>query len=146
MFKFLREYRMYQEQRRELLGLLAEVKSNLELYYVMFQLGKLRFFVMDFWETIKINSESPWDQMIPMYIQRLTEYNQLLKEYKDFEFWYNEDLDRKNKDNGRILHQKKELAQAQFQGLEPVIKDAVSVIEQQGIRQKMIKTHTALNI
>lgn len=145
MFKFLHEYRARQEQRRELLGLLAEVKSNLELYYVMFQLGRLRFFVLDFWATLKENSEASWSQMIPEYIQRLTEYNRILKEYKDFEFWYNEDLNRKNKDNGRVLHQKKELAQAQFQGLEPVIKDAVSVIEQQAILRKIIKANRILN-
>ncbi len=146
MLKFLSEYRVHQERRREFLGLLAEVKTNLELYYVMFQLGKLRFFVLDFWETIKTNSKSSWNQMIPEYILHLTEYNRILKEYKDFEFWYNQDLDRKNKDNGRVLHQKKELAQAQFQGLEPVIKDAVSVIEQQAILRKIIKANRILNV
>jgi hypothetical protein len=146
MLKFFSEYRVRQEQRREFLGLLAEVKSNLELYYVMFQLGKLRFFVLDFWETIKTNSEGSWNQMIPEYIRRLTEYNRILKEYKDFEFWYNDDLDRKNKNNGCVLHQKKELAQVQFQGLEPVIKDAVSVIEQQAILRKIIKANRILNV
>lgn len=146
MFKFFNEYQAHREQRRELLGLLAEAKSNLELYYVMFQLGKLRFFVLDFCGTIKNNSEGSWDQIFLEYISRLTKYNQVLKEYKDFELWYNEDLDRKNKDNGRILHQKKELAQAQFQGLEKIIKDAIVAIEQQGMRQKIIKSNTALNV
>lgn len=146
MLGFFSQYRADQKYRRDFLGFLAEVKSNLELYYVMFQLGKLRFFVLDCYETTKNNPGALRDQVVLEYIRRLTEYNRLLKEYKDFEVWYNEDLDRKNKDNGRVLHQKKELAQEQFQGLEPVIKDAIRVIEQEGIRRKIIKANRILNV
>ncbi|MCB9772034.1 MAG: hypothetical protein H6754_05745 [Candidatus Omnitrophica bacterium] len=134
MLKFFHDYKKQKERRQEMKALVLETKANLEAYYVMFQLGRLRYFTLDVLKKAQTSSEFS-DHAIVEYARRLTEYNRLVKDYKDFEFWYNEDLERKNKDNGRILHQKKELAQEQFTGLEAVIKAAIAHFEQEGTRR-----------
>ncbi len=139
MLKFFKGYRQKQEFRRDFLSFFSEAQSNLEQYYVMFQLGRLRFFSLDAWQKIGGRLDISWDNAVQEYIRRLAEYNRVLKEYKDFELWYNEDLDRKNQENGRLLHQKKELAQEQFAGLEEIIKAAVFSLKEESIRRKFIK-------
>src|SRR5689334_13000912 len=138
MLKFFRDYLKQKEQRQEFFSLLIEAKANLEAYYVMFQLNRLRHFTLDIWENVNALPEYS-QEALSEYSRRLSQYNSVLKDYKDFEFWYNEDLDRKNQDNGRILHQKKELVQEHFKGLEAVIKAAVVSVEQEGIRRKILK-------
>lgn len=81
--------------------------------------------------------ESVRDSAVKEYARRLKAYNQVLREYKDFEAWYNADLERKNQDNGRILHKKKELAQEQFAGLEQIIKAAVSSLQNEKLRRRI---------
>ncbi len=137
MLRFLREYRQKKEFAREFSALLAEAKGNLEQYYVMFQLGRLRFFLLGVLENSGGGLESVRDSAVEEYVRRLKAYNQVLKEYKDFEAWYNADLERKNQDNGRILHKKKELAQEQFAGLEQIIKAAVSSLQNEKLRRRI---------
>ncbi len=139
MLRFFKEYRQKKEFRRDFLSFFFEAQSNLEQYYVMFQLGRLRFFSLDAWQKIGGRLDIAWDHAVKEYIHRIAEYNRVLKEYKDFELWYNEDLDHKNQENGRLLHKKKELAQEQFAGLEEIIKPAVSALYDQSLRQKFIK-------
>ncbi len=137
MLKFFREYRQKKEFAREFLSFLSEAKANLEHYYVMFQLGRLRFFTLSAWEKFGCRSDISWDSVVQEYIRRLAQYNSVLKEYKDFESWYNEDLDHKNQENGRLLHKKKELAQEEFAGLEAVIKAAIASIQEEAIRRRI---------
>lgn len=126
MLAILKDYIRKQEEKKSYRAFLEEAKANLEAYYVMFQINKLRFFTLTARETVK---DLCWPADISEYIRRLEIYNQALKEFKDFEIWYNEDLDRKNQENGRVLHAKKEAAQEQFNGLEPVIKKAVEALD-----------------
>ncbi len=145
MLRFFKEYREKQEFRRDFLFLFTEGKSNLEQYYVMFQLGRLRFFSLDAWEKIGSRLDIAWDKAVQEYIRRLAQYNRVLKEYKDFQFWYNDDLERKNQENGRLLHKKKELAQEQFAGLEEIIKAAVASLQEESVRRKFIKPTVLAN-
>lgn len=125
MITLIKDYFKAREQRRVSRAFVEEVKHNLEQYYVMFQINRLRFFALDEWQRFSALTSNVPGPAVAEYARRLTVYNQTLKEYKEFEQWYNEDLDRKNQDNGRVLHQKKEMAQAQFKGLESVIKAAL---------------------
>ncbi len=45
--RFFKEYRQKKEFRRDFLSFFFEAQSNLEQYYVMFQLGRLRFFSLE---------------------------------------------------------------------------------------------------
>ncbi len=126
MLKILQSFFENKGKKASLYAFSQEAKANLEAYYVMFQINRLRFFTLASWEPVK---EQVWPDAVAEYIHRLTQYNSLLKEYKDFEFWYNENLDRKNQENGRHLHMKKEIVQQHFKGLEDVIKNAIAAIE-----------------
>ena len=137
MMKLFQNYFKEREIRRDLCAFYAETKQNLEMYYVMFQLNRLRFFEMQAWK--KVEHLQSWSSAVTEYVQRLTAYNQTQKDYKDYEQWYNENLDNKNQENGRILHSKKELAQEQFKGLEIVIKSAVAAVEQDLVQKKILK-------
>ena len=125
MFQFIDTYLRKKAHKKALDAFYAEAKANLESYYVMFQINRLRFFTLTAWDKVKAQS---WPPPVVEYIRRLTLYNKVLQDYKDYEYWYNEDLENKNQANGRILHQKKELVEEQFKGLEDVIKPAVAVI------------------
>lgn len=129
MFTQIQNYFKVRERRRRYQPFYEELKDNLEQYYVMFQINRLRFFKMEEWKRFLSSPHVVADSALREYAQRLTMYNAALQEYKDFEQWYNEDLDRKNQENGRILHEKKEVAAGHFKGLEPVIKKAVTCIE-----------------
>ncbi len=125
MMKWLQNYSAKKGHQKALKAFAEETATNLESYYVMFQINRLRFFPLSAWERVK---QAPWDASVEKYILRLTAYNSTLQEYQDFERWYNEDLDHKNQSNGRTLHAKKEAAEEKFKGLEDVIKTAVMAI------------------
>ncbi len=125
MIELIKNYFYRKEQKKALTAFSEEAKANLEAYYVMFQINRLRFFSLTAWDKVK---DRDWHESVQEYIRRLTSYNKILQDYKDYEQWYNED-NNKNQENGRVLHAKKELAQEQFRGLEGVIKSALTVIE-----------------
>ena len=138
MLRLFRNYLQGRELRRDLLAFYAEARQNLELYYVMFQLGRLRFFPMASWE--KVKTRHAWAPQISEYGRRLTFYNQTQKDYKVYEQWYNENLENKNQENGRILHHKRELAQEQFKDLEAVIKSGAAQVEWELVQMKILKS------
>lgn len=127
MIPMIKDFFRKKAEKKILTVFSEETKANLEGYYVMFQLNRLRFFPLSAWDSVK---DRTWPEAVCEYVRRLSSYNQVLQDYKNYEQWYNEDLDRKNQDNGRLLHQKKELTQEQFKGLEDVIKTAAAQIEE----------------
>jgi hypothetical protein len=137
MMKLFQDYFKEREIRRDLCAFYAEAKQNLEAYYVMFQLNRLRFFQMQAWE--KVRDLNAWGPSVREYAERITTYNQAQKDYRDYEQWYNENLDNKNQENGRILHSKKEIAQAKFNGLEAIIKAAVAAIEGDLVQKRVLR-------
>ena len=117
MMKFFRRFQKKRELKKNWLAFFLEVNKNLESYYVMFQLDRLRFFNLDVWERVKNNRDLPLTSDVLRYAEILNDYNQTLKAFKDYEQWYSSDLKNKIPDNGRILHAKKDAAQEKFQGL-----------------------------
>lgn len=111
---------------------LAEAEKNLESYYVMDQIGRLRFFTLESWEKIKASGES-FGPQVQAYVEAVGEYNRLLKDFKDFEEWYAADVEHKTQDNGRTLHAKKEAAGQKFKGLDRMIKPAVENLKKQTV-------------
>ena len=126
-------------RRRLLLAFYEEIKDNLESYYVMFQIGKLRFFKLEGWEQAMAFPHGEWDSAVVHYAERLREYLRALKEFKEYEDWYASDINNKSQETGRVLHGKREAAQAKFEGLEPVIKAALSSVEGQLKTMKILK-------
>lgn len=129
MLKFLQGWQRKTREKRLLLQLCREVDKNLEHYYVLFQINRLRFFSMESWEQVR-QLGLVFDDSIQEYARRLTDYNAALREFKDFESWYTADSSRKTRENGIKLHDKKKNAQQKFSGLEAVIKAARSGLQE----------------
>ncbi len=137
MLKFLQDLKKKREQKRLLLDFLAEIEKNLESYYVMDQIGRLRFFSLESWEKVKGYEDLTFGQEIRNYVQALSEYNRLLKDFKDYEQWYAADIERKNQENGKLLHAKKEASGQKFKGLDQVIKPALISLREKLIAMKI---------
>ena len=140
IIKFFQGLRKQQELKKHWLEFYAEVDKNLESYYVMFQLDRLRFFNLEVWERIKNNADVRMTSDVLRYTEILNEYNKTLKNFKDYEEWYSSDLKNKIPENGRILHAKKDAAQKKFQGLENIIKRAQQNVRQQLMDLKIMKS------
>jgi len=124
MFAWFSDFCEKRRQKR-LRGLLrAQISKNLELFYVMQQLGQYRLFVLGP-RTADVPSSHP---AIFKYGQKLGEFNQALAAAQEFERWYSVDIDRQNPNNAKKLHDLKEAVAEKFQGLEAVIIDARSSI------------------
>ena len=124
MLKFFQEWKEKKalgSQRKEFY---AEMKKNLESFYVMDQLGKLRFFKLEICEKLK-KVDLHFPESVLTYFQSLQNYNDSLQDFKDYEQWYTTDINQKTPDNAKALHEKKEQAQNQFSGLEKIIKSAI---------------------
>ncbi|MCK5581193.1 MAG: hypothetical protein KAJ18_07955 [Candidatus Omnitrophica bacterium] len=112
--------------------LYAEVKKNLETYYMMFQLGKYRLFSLQAFEAVAAGPGVVLDEDVVYYGRRIMEYNQAAKEYRDYKDWYSEDVNRKTRENAGVLHEKKQIAQEKFEGLEDIILAAKKAFQLQG--------------
>jgi len=130
MLKFLQDWQKKNQEKRLLLQFRAEIDKNLEQYYVMFQINRLRFFKMDCWEQVRRQTGLFLDGKIGEYTESLSAYNAALREFKEFESWYTGDSSRKTRDNGIKLHDKKKNAQQRFSGLETAIKGAQSALKE----------------
>ncbi len=140
MWVWIEQFQKKRALKKLCLDFDAELKKNLESYYVMFQLGRLRFFKMEISQAVLNNPEISLPPEVRRYLDVIESYNKCLKDFTDFETWYAADINRKTKENGIILHAKKEEAQKKFQaGLEEVIKAAVKSWDSWLKQQKMIK-------
>ena len=123
-----------------LLSFWQEVEMNLESYYVMFQLGKLRFFAMQVWPLIQSCAEFLLDEQLSRYGERLADYNNVLDDFRKYEQWYAADIKNKTKENGLVLTAKRDAAQAKFDaGLEEVIKTALISLQGRLLAMKILK-------
>ena len=124
MLKLFKEFNKSRERKKALQEFSGEVDKNLERYYVMFQINRLRFFDLAAWEKVKILEDVRFADPVTQYVQRLQKYNEVLKDFKDYEEWYSSDSANKTRENGSVLNQKNTRAKEEFQGLEDVIKTA----------------------
>ena len=95
----------------------------------MQQLGQLRLFSLKAWEKARLSSGKHWSPEIQRYAEQLEGYNSSLQQANDYEGWYAADVGRQNQESAKILHERKEMAQENFRGLELVIKDARAALK-----------------
>jgi len=140
MFSFLTAAGKRKEQKKALMAFYEEVDRNLESYYVMFQLNRLRFFSLEQWDQVRNRPDVDWPPDVGRYAQVLADYNTTLKDFKDYEQWYSADVENKTRENGQVLHTKREAAEEKFrQGLEDLIKNAKGQVERQLMDKGIIK-------
>lgn len=126
MIRFLRTLQVRRKERRLWQALEAELEHNLETYYVMSQLKRLKVFVLEAWVEAEPLFDFPTESPVRRYAAALGQYNRLLSEAQEFETWYGADVERQTRDHARFLHDKKEAAWSGLTGLEPVIQAALA--------------------
>ena len=139
MFKFFADIGKRKEQKKALMAFYEEVDRNLEGYYVMFQLDRLRFFALDHWQNVRARPDVVWPHAVVRYAEVLADYNSTLQDFKTYEQWYSADVTNTTRENGQVLHDKRDEAEKKFrQGLEAVIKSAKEQVERQLMDQGVI--------
>lgn len=126
MIPLFRRWRARREESRQLSALTSEVEQNLETFYVIRQLNRLRPFAMAAWSGLPENHPCrSGDSPLRHYAQALDAYHEALRDAQDFEAWYSADIERQTRDQACILHDKKETAWARFNGLNAVMQSAL---------------------
>ena len=138
MWALFDKFQKKRKLKRLLLEFKEEIKKNLESYYVMFQLGKLKFFQLEVWQKLKNESEAEMSSSILRYAQILGDYNKVLADFKNYEQWFASDINNKTASNAEVLHEKNSKAKEKFQGLEQIIKSALHDFEIQLLRRKIL--------
>lgn len=101
-----------------------EIRKNRELFYVYKQLGRKDVFKTDAWDKIKPKLKPPLPSEIERYIEKLTEYNQRVREWQHYEKWYRSDVANQTRETAQVLHDKGEMADSHFVLLETAIQEA----------------------
>ena len=117
------------QQRRDLNAFREEIAKNLEIFYVMRQLGALRSFQTAEGERTFPKFTNEWPKAIPEYTRRVLDYNFALKKHEDYQAWYTHDINRQNQANAKILHDLQEVAQERSEGIELFFKNAQAAID-----------------
>ncbi|MDP2654044.1 MAG: hypothetical protein Q8Q08_08440 [Candidatus Omnitrophota bacterium] len=139
MFRPFQKWREARELRRTLLEFHSELRKNLESFYVMDQLGRLRPFRLEAWSRVSPLGFIGSDENILRCFRAMEEHNRLLEDFSNFEAWYSSDLDNKTQANARILHEKRDAPQKNFPAFEGLIKAALSALEAQLQSRKVLK-------
>jgi hypothetical protein len=139
LWDFFKESHKNKLRKRIALALWAEVKKNLESYYVMCQLERLRFFQLEAWEESQDHLDLRQVSSFFGYIHAVTYYHAALREFKEYETWYSSDIEHKSQETGRLLHDKREEAKNRFQGLEGIIKAAQLGLEEELRRRRLLR-------
>ena len=139
MLDFLREWKKQKGTKKLAMELLQEMKDNLEAYYVMSQLSRLRFFNLQQWKIFENSPLLPLSEKILFYAKILADYNASLEQFKKYEEWYTSDINHKTPENARTLHVKREEASQRCKGLDQVIKPAIVDFEQKLYEMKILR-------
>ena len=132
MLKAIKEWQYNKNLRKVLLGFLTEMDRNLETYYVMDQRQFITHgYLMDSWVLVKDMDLIKKHEEIKVYAQALLDFNASYEEYKKFEQWYTSDINHKNADNAKKLHQLKDSLQVKIKNFEVIIMRAGQTFEKE---------------
>ena len=123
------EFFKKRKTNKDLAVFYAEVKKNLESFYVMDQREYFKLFMMEGWGAVKENAGLKFPSAVTDYVKALEAFNSAKDEHDRFEEFYTATMDNRTKANATVLHDKKEILKQKFQGLESVIKAAIKPLE-----------------
>ena len=127
-------------QAKALMPFYGELKKNLEIYHVMDQRQFIDMeFKMDTWQKIKSTEHIHSFDKVYTYGQKIEEFNQFYRTFKEFEKWYAADMANKTRDNAQKLHTQRNQLEIQLKELYPVICKAGEQIEYKLIALGLIK-------
>lgn len=135
LMKFIEKRKLEQK----LLRLYREVALNWENWHVMHQRNVLDRFALDAWLLFKSDPQFNSYAHAPLYVQKLTQYNQGMDDFRSYEEWYSSDIKNKVNENARQLHAKREAAFAIFKDLLAVIEPFKKEVETQLYREGIVQ-------
>ena len=140
MFAKVQTFLQQRQLKKDLLAFLAEMDKNLELFYVMDQ----RQFILDgflnnAWDPVRDTAIVKKHEPTRMYAKAVEEFNNVVKEYKQYEAWYASDLKNKTQDNAKKLHGMKQDLDSRLKGMEAVIIPAGQALEKEMLALGILK-------
>jgi len=140
MFSIFRKSSKDGQFRKNLFDFLAEMEKNLEFFYVMDQRQFITAgFLTDTWDTVKDLDIIKRNESIVLYAKATKNFNQALKEYKDYELWYTADVKHKSPENARKLHALKHVLDLKLREMEAVIIPAGQDLEREMLKLGLLK-------
>ena len=125
--------------KKNLLAFLDEMEKNLENFYVMDQRQFItQGFVMAKWLLVKDEEVIKKHETILVYAHTLEGFNNLFKEYKEYEQWYASDMKNKTPENARCLHGMKHELDKQLKNMEAIIIPAGQALEKQMLEMGLL--------
>src|SRR5437868_7133002 len=105
MLSFFKKRSQEEQMRKDLFDFLAEMEKNLEFFYVMDQRQFItNGFLTDVWPRVKDMDIIKQHASILLYATATSDFNNSLKEYKEYETWYTGDAKNKTPEGARQLH------------------------------------------
>ena len=140
MFSLFKKEPANEQLRKDLFDFLAEMEKNLEFYYVMDQRQFITHgFLIDVWPRVQGMDIIKRHEGIAKYAWAIEEFNQALKDHKDYENWYVADLQHKSPENARKLHALKHGLDLKLKGMEAVIILAGQDLEREMLSLGLLK-------
>ena len=121
MFDFFRKFKEKRRSEKLLLKMSEEAATNLEIYYVIQQINRWKYFHSDtscFFQEISFLKN---DTIFIDYKEKLHNYNQTLNDYLVYQKWYLSDIKHQSKKTARNLEKKNENIFNHFEGLEKIL-------------------------
>jgi len=126
------------KNKKLLLDFHLEVYKIWESWHVMDQRNVHDLFTINVWPNLKSHPDIQLDSKIAALLKPFEDYNATMKDFKDYQEFYNSDVRNKTIENGRILHEKREVVREKFRSLKPHIDPLRKVVEEQLIQLKVL--------
>jgi hypothetical protein len=141
LFSIFQKYLLNRETRKSLYDFLAQMEKNLEFFYVMDQRQFITHgFLTDAWPAVKGMEIIKRHGSILAYARCMEEFNDSLKNYKEFEAWYTGDVNNKKAENARKLHELKSELDQKLRSLEAVIIAAGQDLEREMLKLGLLES------
>lgn len=140
MLGLLKSFTAQGRQGKVLMPFYDELKKNLEIYHVMDQRQFIDLeFKTNVWQKIKSTDAIHSFEKVCLYGQKIEEFNQFYRNFKEFEKWYASDMTNKTRENAQKLHDQRSQLESHIKEIYPVICRAGEQIEYKLIALGLIK-------
>ena len=141
MFPIFKKSSKEEQLKKDLFDFLAEMEKNLEFFYVMDQRQFITTgFLTDTWARVQDMDVIKKHETIVVYAQAIENFNNVLKEYKDYETWYTGDAQNKTPENSRKLHALKHGLDLKLRVMEASIIPAGQDLEREMLKLGLLKS------
>jgi hypothetical protein len=135
MLDIIQAWRTKNMLKKQLLSFLDEMEKNLEIYYVADQRQFITSaFILDMWDKVKELDIIKKYEELKVYSTVLLDFNKSYEEYKSYEKWYSSDIQNRNNENAKKLHELKNQLNRKLGQLESII-----ILAGQALEKELLK-------